>query len=273
MSTRVLSLIALVCLFTMGGCRKAIDYIYHHNPNETPCKLTHIKVLSQYLPYDINNNDDFLVTWDSAGRPVSIVNQTPAGVNEDYYFRYDSLGRLADYIPAISGTQNAVNWHKYAYMSDGTIQDSLLFFGGLANGPEPVMVNEYHVVGVHHLDAQARIIQSSWYNDRTDLSPYSTVSYSYDSHGNRVNASPNDTLTYDHKVNVYRQSKVFQFVWSDFSQNNPLSPTGSSLAAYNAYGLPTALPQMTAYKQFDMENANPTIVFEYACTVSGPHHY
>jgi hypothetical protein len=74
-------------------------------------------------------------------------------------------------------------------------------------------------------------------------------------------------VTYDHNVNPYRTSPVWQFVFNDFSQNNPSETFYNgpeTITGFNAEGLPLG---MTSANYLFGEIWSHGLTFTYACDI------
>lgn len=255
-------LLAVITVLTATSCRKVYDYIHDH-PVEADkvCKVSTIGVTS------FQRHHLFTFSYNKNGDPVSILDSSRGLVNGniDQYFRYDRQGRLSDYVTTfIDEPDNVIWWHKYGYPRYNVITDTAFEYFGDASKPSPRAADAPNgfTVGSVMLDAYGRIPAA------------------YDAHGNLPVTVAN--RVYDDKVNPYRTSKVFQFVYADYSRNNllPLSPVPGvipiSAPVYNELGLPVQLPNSAERNMtvFNLNNADTTMFITYACSLpKGPVNY
>jgi hypothetical protein len=195
------------------------------------CKLRRIVHEHGGVPELIVNG---LFTYNAAGNPYSLTygDQTGTG-NPNYYFFYDTKGRLREYHVGYSPDDPVeAEWHKYGYNAnnqlivDSTVsaplfaEDGTLYPGG---GDTIVSTLTY--------DTQGRIIKESIRNTRTGAVRNPT--YTYDSRGNLAVAGWKSS-SYDYnKVSIYRAHPVFQFIHRNYSKNN-----AAPQPKYNSKGLP-----------------------------------
>ena len=163
------------------------------------------------------------VTYDEQGNPVSIVEITPTPnlAGQNFYFRYDKHNRLTDYQIVYYGGSEPVIWDRYSYPRKNIVIDSeYAYETGALNAPHPDPAGFDHLT-VDSLDDQGRL-----------AGPV------YDERGDDIT---NPAWTYDDKINVYRTSYTWMFLFRDFSTNNVLNPANfvdGGIASYNQYGLP-----------------------------------
>jgi len=260
----------LSLLFT--SCQKAIDYIEQHpNAYVPPCRVTSFKVNVSGTPAN------YVVSYDAKGNPISMLDSEgyyPVGI--DQYFRYDKQGRVSDYMQTYAPSLYPVAWHKYVYARPDYVIDTAMYYEtGYVYGPSPIAKNTFeYYIKAYSLDRLDRIVKV-W---SIPIDPPNTPSLEstlvYDANGNLTPPSPQ--LSYDNKVNIYRTSKTWQFVYKDYSRNNLQRPAGGFLPQYNVFGLPLQLDNLEPlnYWPFLEPNSGPNAIVEYACDMpKGPVVY
>ncbi|HVV70363.1 MAG TPA: hypothetical protein VHI52_02515 [Verrucomicrobiae bacterium] len=258
-------------LFLGSACKKAIDYIEKHpDAYVPPCRITNYRVTGGYGPAN------FVVTYDAKGNPITMMDSDrvhPMGT--DQYFRYDKFNRLSDYMQAYAPATEAVEWHKYYYARADYVIDTAMFYEtGDVHGPSPIARNtgEYWI-RAYSLDNQGRIIKI-WDipNDPPNI-PFLVGTAVYDARGNLP--LPGTNVRYDDRVNFYRTSKTWQFVYKNYNRNNLVLVDGSFPLQYNVFGLPTNLQNLQQYVYpFNQENFGSQAFLQYACDMpQGPVVY
>lgn len=277
----LLSLTACALLFMFSSCKKGYEVIHNPNQSHTPCQIS--KIVFTSLAYQ---PDDYDIFYNAHGTPDSMIDNHPAGNygNPRYFFRYDSLGRLSDWMlcnqPFSSyGGYFAFAWHKYEWTSANYVIDTLITYAGDVHGPRPIasQINTSNTIWAYTLDSHGRI-SKDWtikgYNESTHA-PVLGATYVYDSTGNLP--LTDTTLTYDNKINLYRTNWVWEFIFHDFNRNNTIKKTPFFGGyAYNTYGLPTDMePNYLGFAgQFNIINNGPNTQFSYACSMDqGPVDY
>jgi hypothetical protein len=250
---------AFIILSTQSSCRKVYDYIREHpDGHESLCRITQIRLLG-----NAHEHDTFNVIYNSQGDPVSMLatDQVPNATNYDQYFRYDHRGRLSDYLLTFTQSTGILTWHKYSYPRNNFVVDTVINYSDASfDGPAPIagVGPGYYYIQDWSLDAYGRIVNG-------------TI---YDANGNKVLSRPD--LTYDNKVNPYRTSKIWQFVFNDYSRNNIIQADHSFMPVYNEFGLPLSLPNLLPLyvQRFGLDNTGPQIDISYACAApNGPVNY
>jgi len=255
-------LTALFTLSILSSCRKVYDYIHDHpDGHESLCRVMKMSVRTYY------SANLYTFSYNAKGDPISILDSGRIGTfgNDDQYFRYDRFGRLSDYVGTFIGqTNDVIFWHKYAYARPNFITDTTLFYIGDVTKPSPNAADAVNGYSIHAYTLDA----------------YGRIAGIYDANGNLVQSNPD--RYYDDKVNVYRTSKVWQFVYQNYSRNNllPRSPGNPYPRlpdpVYNDFGLPLQLPNSFERTMglFGENNIDPTIDITYACALSnGPINY
>ena len=254
------------------SCQKAIDYIEQHpDAYVPPCRVTNFRTVVSGIPAN------YVVSYDEKGNPISMLDSnraTPVGYDE--YFRYDKQGRVSDYMLAYPPATYAVEWDKYFYARPDYVIDTAMFYEtGSVFGPSPLAKNtdEYYI-RAYSLDKLGRIVKVWSIPLDPPYTPTIASILVYDANGNLT--PPNPELSYDNKVNIYRTSKTWQFVFQDYSRNNLQHPGDGFLPQYNVFGLPLQLDNLEQffYLTFGEENYGPTATVEYVCDVpKGPVVY
>ncbi len=133
------------------------------------------------------------------------------------------------------------------------IRDSFFAYGSTpitAPNPDP---EQFEYFLTYQLDAKGRVVKAI---PSPPTDPSNSTLYAYDARGNLVRPG----VTYDDKVNPYRTSSTWMFIYQDYSVNNPST---THVAAYNAYGLPT---DITSYGIFS-SNYSPFTI-QYSCSMA-----
>lgn len=222
----------IVVLFS--SCKKAIDIIEHY-PNNI-CDFCKVE---QVIAHHDGITDVVNVQYNSKGNPVKML------VNNEYYgnltqtFRYDKQDRLQDYMLTFGKNKGVLLWHRYHYTDAETVIDSLWEYEGLLTDENPPPFDpDYTTVRTIKLDNYGRIIKTIFYYDKEKI----VHNFQYNEAGNMEGKG----IMYDNKVNVYRTNKVWQFVYNDYSMNNPVTFDYSGSVypidiLYNFFGLPQKL--------------------------------
>ena len=270
------TLTIFIVLCTQSSCRKVYDYIRDHpDGHDSLCRITQIKAVDFY-----GFNDTFNITYNRKWDPVSMLSTSTyfTGSNIEQYFRYDSRGRLSDYFYTYIKAEGALLWHKYGYPRDNFVTDTLMEYTGTIHGPTPIAgqgENIYYSIIGYTLDAHGRIVKGWFIPNDPDQPLQLAGTTTYDANGNKVLSIPE--LTYDNKVNAYRTSKVWQFVYQDYSRNNVVRNDGLFTPLYNSFGLPLNIRNLSTYYlylPFEIQNSAPQLDMTYACTApKGPVDY
>lgn len=212
--------------------------------------------------------------YDSNGNPIARRRSdwSETGLALNYYFIYDSIGRLSDLIIPRYDTYDSIepgtifqSWHRYKYDSQNRIiYDSVYaegYIGKFGHTYIPVD-NFYNTMSIsevrYEYDFKNRItgatakFLSPTYNytgdysrnefvyDYKNLKKRTEIYYNQD--GSAGNSYVYDFLTYDDKINLNSTHPVFQFLNRDFSLNNPDSVADFSthrlILEYNNHHLP-----------------------------------
>jgi len=277
--TKLLSLTALIALFTLPSCQKIYDYVQHHpDAHDTLCHVTSIGIKGFY-----GNSDQYIVYYNAQGNPDSLIDNNPVGTigNSRYFFKYDNLNKLSDFMWAETIASGlpwfAIVWHKYVYVQSDYIVDTTLTYAGDVRQPAPAAADAaYYTITAFTLDGHGRIIKQ-WSIQEANEPPHAPVltnTFAYNPMGNKVLSDP--SLTYDNKVNIYRTNKVWQFLYNDYSLNNVIRADSSFMPSYNDHGLPLSLPNLTGnnIRLFGLYNTDTTATISYACSMpQGPIDY
>lgn len=231
MKLRLTYLACFISFYTLlSSCKKAIDIIEHHG--EKGCDVCKVE---QIIANHDGHQDVVNVDYNKKGNPIKML------VNNNYYqnttqtFRYDNQDRLQDYMITYGNNTGVLIWHRYHYQSEKIIIDSIINYAGeLSDSQPPPFDPQYSRINKIYLDDLGRIIKIK------NIYPYPMTkwTYTYNASGNKVGNM------YDNGINVYKTNKVWQFVYNDFSVNNPIySNIGVSthllkISDYNFFGLP-----------------------------------
>jgi hypothetical protein len=265
--------LVIIILSTATSCRKVCDFIHDHpDAHASLCRITKIFVKGYF-----GNPDTFNIAYNTKGNPLSMLATSPPGTtgNVDQYYRYDRFERLSDYMYTFIGAEGAVSWHKYGYPRKDFVTDTSMMYIGNVHGPSPTAAAAgYYGITGYTLDIHGRVVKKWDIPNDPHQPPQLVETFTYDANGNRPLP---DTLTYDNKVNIYRTNKTWQFVYNDYSRNNPvLKGLFAPQPSYNDFGLPVTLPNLESFNlyPFFLENKNPEMVIAYACSMpKGPIDY
>ncbi|HVU58173.1 MAG TPA: hypothetical protein VHD83_24100 [Puia sp.] len=284
---RVCTISACIILFAGSSCKKAYDYIHSHPDDHISfCRPTHIRGAG-YFAYP-GYVDTLTFFYNAKGDPIDMLDRSITRNSQDQHWRYDNHDRLIAYYitlpPPLGTPTGSIVYHKYAYPRPNWVTDTIINY----DSPEfpPIYKDAFDAhIEAHLLDNRGRIIKT--YNlDDPHQPPQLQSEYTYDANGNLEVPNPQGTTypegtTYDHMINPYRTSHVFQFTYKDFSLNNLIAidpgAVQGQVPAYNQFGLPVTLPvpSLTIFTPiaFDAMNSNP-IEIDYACSMpKGPIDY
>lgn len=242
----------LVCALLMNfatSCKKAAEELL-----KDPCadlKICNIKSITIPGAKPATPNV-FTFKYDAWGNPLSFTNTAVANSTPILVFTYDAQHRLKEfYKPFANGLFES--WAKYVYDVSGRIIRDTTYNFGTVTPAGPANSYSYYVSNYTY-DANCRIISTS-----TVLAPGQfpqTRIFNYDANGNLIKPG----VVYDNNVNLHRTNKVFMFVDTDFSMNNPLPAT-----KYNGYGLPSVIgpgPLLPGLVFLNTQLDNATIKFQ-----------
>ena len=217
---RLLMVIAITSIL-LTGCKKAVDFIVHHE--NTDLRMCNIQKL---VLYDGKESTEAVFKYNECGDPLSITRPVIATGSPKYEFKYDRNHRLTDFIGSYSDNAGAEFWHKYVYDSHNHITlDSTFIF--VSTYPIPW---DYYFLYVHHLfyDNKDRIIKDSSVPIKDAADVGVTVDYySYNASGNLTTAG------HDNNINLHRTNKIWMFIDRDYSINNSFPN-----ATFNSHQLP-----------------------------------
>lgn len=274
--------VLLITLLALPSCRKAITLAGgEHRLQElldSACRIETVSVT------DFNGMpDQYQVYYNAAGNPDSMIDNNPHGSigNPRYFFRYDSLNRLSDFMwtqqPYTSeGGYFAIYWHKYAYPQTDLVIDTSIEYAGDVRGPRPLAFSNLTSVRSYGLDAQGRIEKIYVIADVNDTihAPVLVSTITYDANGNLPLSDP--ARTYDNKINFFQTNKVWQFVFMNYSRNNVISTDTTFVPVYNGYGLPLHLQNLNyGPSPFGLIwNTGLSLDITYSCSApQGPINY
>jgi len=228
-------------LCSLPSCSKLFDYLDQHRDDvATHCQIQMLAVQIQ----SSNTNapvQHYAFTYNAAGKPLSIIAQDP---NVPFYsgnhFGYDRYGRLKDFQITDANFTFTYVWHRYTYPAPNTVIDTTYTYAGHvgdANPPPGTTVNDVTKIT---LDWKGRPVKYTQLSNNGS-GPLSSSEVQYDANGNLV--SPG--TIYDDKINIYQTNPVWQFVFGNYSRNNPYIPARNgfppSIPSYDQYGLPLVL--------------------------------
>jgi hypothetical protein len=178
--------------------------------------------------------DTITFLYDALGRPVNSIRAFVGTGSPRYVFRYDSEGRLQDFIGAYgdTGDYGGEFWTRYAYSGDNrTVWDTTYIFPEGSIWP-PANYLDFRSTMAKY-DDEGRVIQTTTYIPPVNFFDTTAVygeSFVYDAKGDV------EGFTYDDKINLHRTNKVWQFIDFQYSAHNP-----TKIDAYNAMGLPVKI--------------------------------
>jgi hypothetical protein len=263
--------VLLTLLFS--SCKKVIDYIEQHpEAYIPPCRITNYRVSG-----GPGAKTNFVVSYDAKGNPITMMDSDRVNaVGTDQYFRYDKFNRLSDYMQAYAPATGAIEWDKYAYPRPNYVIDTAMFYEtGDVRGPSPIAKNtlEYRI-SAYTLDQLGRIVKIWDIPNDSPNTPSLQNTVVYDANGNLPVRYP--VLFYDNKVNPYRTSKTWQFVYQNYSRNNLEYSIDHFSPQYNVFGLPLTLDNLAfwGFYPFDQVNLGTEATIDYACDLpQGPVVY
>lgn len=218
----------LLVVLLYAGCTKP-DL---HPPIDCTCKLlsmvdTVTKFTFDYR-YDAKNRLEYRTsTYGGHAAP-------------DFKVIYDAKGRVSQYIFKDYGNYQVgdmfFEWHYVYYDNRNNIVRDTVYYEGTigANGPvwdEGIPPESMRYTITYQYDQQNRM------TGLTDM--FTTRTFTYNADGNLTTNEYGDVLTYDNKVNWARTDPFLQFIYHDYSRNNPVGAT-----SYNKYGLPLEYPYL-----------------------------
>jgi hypothetical protein len=272
-----IELLTMSCKKTGGG---------HDLPgtDSGSCRITMIRRIKSFEGNLISadSSEGFKFFYNVKGDPIAIRDTLTVSIsNYNRYFRYDLQSRLTDYMVTFPFGDEAIEWHKYEYPAPNIVTDTIFELNNTADpyGPAPLFTpGQGRRLQVDSLDAEGRLA-AVFDVSFPDMTRTLNRRFTYNTNGNLVISNP--AVTYDDKVNVYRVNKVFQFIYKDFSRNNPIPVgAGGQSAVYNQLGYPTELPVVPfpnagySTRPFNFISYSSPIEIEYACPmVKGPLDY
>lgn len=198
--------------------------------------------------------------YNKKGDPVSIIRDRPGTGAPNFFFRYDTKGRLSAYYGtyAATGTGAFETWHVYVYNSkDQIISDTAYWFGQVSPDYKPIPEDGHPLqaltISNYAYDQYGRLITDETQSLGAGYQPWYKRTYQYNPQGNLYKIAEQNvlsgdttyTFTFDNKVNAHRTSWVWQFIDKDYSLNGQLPVT-----AYNKQGLPVKLDAIHDYNSF-----------------------
>jgi hypothetical protein len=182
-----------------------------------------------------NRIDSLTFYYNPDGSPSHIVASNPGDNSPNYVFRYDSQGRLLDYIAAYANGA-AISWIRYYYdEATRTVTDTGYTLATQYLIWPPTYFGDA-TSEVKHYDELGRIISYEQFvfenvNGVDSSVLFYSRTYTYNREGNVEGGQ------YDNKINLHRTNRVWQFIDNDYNNNNVLP-----VHQYNAYGLPSEIP-------------------------------
>lgn len=242
--------IALACitvawfsLLLLSGCKKILDYIHPQADDHAKnCRIERVTTnfMDTYALEDGVFKDTAWFAYNADGNPVSIKHRYTKmrdGIYTlDMRFKYDHKKRLLVFLEnsGSSGDGNifAFFWHKYTYVGDYLIIDSIFTYasGNWNVSDRPENFDETGMIIIEcELDVFGRVKK-----ERRE-GPYEDIIYNYDANGNLQ-----PSVGYSNKTNIRQTNKVWMFISRDYSVNSPIGDASQ----YNGQKLPVALNAM-----------------------------
>ena len=254
--------LSVLLLSLFAACVKGPIPPYRPDPAQR-CPIVNLTAIDpSHGPYP---PDEYFIYYNAAGNPDSFLLVSSQLITQlNYYFHYDRYGRLIGFIQSYAlshrpgFTSTALLWDVYTYVSRNTIVDSFFEYGGTpvtASHPAPDM--QFARGSIITLDDKGRIIKVQ------DINGPSFTSFQYDARGNMIRSG----VTYDNNVNPYRTSPIWQFVFNDFSRNNPSESFyggPENITAFNAERLPLSISSPNYLFGAVWNNG---LTFTYACDI------
>jgi TPR repeat protein len=188
------------------------------------CPITSMTFNDEY-----NFTDTLTFYYNPDGSPSHIDRAFVDDGSPKFIFRYDSQGRLLDYIGALNNG-SADFWTRFYYdEATRTVIDTSYSLAPQYQTWPPNVAGGGFLVEKRQLDPLGRIISYAQYYVTYDTT-YSGFSdtYTYNRAGDLAG------LPYDNKINFNRTNAIWQFLDLDYSTHNLLPAQ-----QYNNFGLPT----------------------------------
>jgi hypothetical protein len=192
------------------------------------CPITSMTFMDEY-----NFTDTLTFYYNPDGSPSHIDRAFVDDGSPKFIFRYDSQGRLLDYIGALNnGTADFCTRFFYDEATRTVIDTSYSLALQYQTWP-PFYIGGGYIVEKMQFDPLGRIISYAQYYVTGDTtlsgSPF-PYTYTYNRAGDLAAAG----LPYDNKINFNRTNAVWQFLDRDYATHNLLPAQ-----QYNNVGLPT----------------------------------
>jgi len=244
--------------FSFTSCQKILDHWPGHGHGghdstvEYRIKSVEYKMTDDREPFMLRKAI-FKYGTDNVLDSVVTTGDHP-NLEETLYFTYNQNGALVAYTknrfsPPYSGHNIE---HKYGIGSGNRVVADSLNYSGFAFGYSDRSQFEY--------DAQSRIARDFHkFNADGSQIPLDTVTFNYDSNGNRkvvdvgtyhyasTGGGVTDSTVYDNKIAYRSTNPIFQLIDRDYSKNNSNLATG-----YNAAGLPLGFAEGSREEFLDL---------------------
>ncbi|HRO44257.1 hypothetical protein [Agriterribacter sp.] len=216
-------------LLSFSSCKKVWDYVKDH-PNGTAdnCSIEHLYFTQYYTNnYSIDDlpnvlfDDTASFKYNSQGQLIAIdYASTKYDLTIDvhpaigHYFKYDTQGRLIAHIerhsiwndPDRGNMVGGLRGHRYVYVNDNTIIDSLFSYAVAASYNDDERVyGSFSGASYITIDNFGRIVKDK------------NATYNYDANGNLVKPG----VTYTNKTSMLQTNKTLMFISRDYSVNAP----------------------------------------------------
>lgn len=212
-------------LLSFSSCKKVWDYVKDH-PNGTAdnCRIENIYFTQYYYsgPFDTPDllfDDTASFKYNSRGQLIFIdYASTKYNLTIDvypvlgHYFKYDNQGRLIAHIEQHSKSNDpdkgvgGLIGHRYVYVNDNTIIDSVFHYAGAAPDNDNETVSGIFIDASNiTIDNFGRIVKDK------------NATYNYDANGNLVKPG----VTYTNKTSMLQTNKTLMFISRDYSVNAP----------------------------------------------------
>ncbi|MEX6688817.1 hypothetical protein QTN47_15020 [Danxiaibacter flavus] len=231
--TAIIYILIIIVVLAFTACKKNMEDCEPTTPGKPPvdsaatCRIEQIS--------GRGDEDDYLIAnfqYNGHNNPVSVKYVD----NLDYsrFFKYDDKQRLIGYerTSNYADSTSFITWHKYVYVSDSLIVDSVFNYGTGWPGDRPTTYGSVNLIE-YQLDNKGRVVAKKDYKpDGT----FTTQQYEYNLAGNQPSGYP---PTYPYLLgvkNIRKTNKVWQFLDLNYSEN----PLAIETGAVNEQGYPTS---------------------------------
>lgn len=261
-------LVMLCLILTLASsCVKFVDFKRHHpGQDERFCNIQKLFLTGSFFP-GIAEID---FHYNAKGNPV-LIEPIPPFPGDDliHRFKYDKYDRLIYYEMVRCSPDTIIIFNNsYGYTANPRI--IIDTFRALPPPGEPYNPPPSY----DSLDDKGRLIQVKGFNGPPVLVPVAT--FTYDARGNLISVLDATGFPsggyplYDSSINMLQTNKVFQFVFQDYSVNNPIIGRDTDPGIhYNAFGLPSKYVRGYNALGYTMFYGFDEMQVQYAC--DAPH--